>query len=321
MQPNTVFLSCDWGTSSLRLRLVERKTLEVIGEHTSVEGIASTHAAWQNSRSKLSRLQFYQAVLYRHITQLATACKEPLDGVNLILSGMASSSIGMLELPYKAIPVSLHSESLNYTIINATDGFPHNLLLISGLQTETDVLRGEETLLLGCHPNEEKGKEIYIFPGTHSKHLIVEKQQLVNFKTYMTGDFFQALSTQTVLSKSILPNSSLDNEHKKAFIKGVAIGQHQNILHAAFSIRTNDLFHRFSKEENYWYLSGLVIGTELKELSGQQANAYVLVSEGKLLQSYQLALAEINLNSDIQSISATEALLKGQAMFLPLFRN
>jgi 2-dehydro-3-deoxygalactonokinase len=40
-----------------------------------------------------------------------------------------------------------------------------------------------------------------------------------------------------------------------------------NILRAAFLVRTNQLLAKLSKKENYFYLSGLMIGAEIKDLS------------------------------------------------------
>ena len=40
IDPTTTFLSCDWGTSAFRLRLVERELLKILAETHSKEGNA-----------------------------------------------------------------------------------------------------------------------------------------------------------------------------------------------------------------------------------------------------------------------------------------
>ena len=46
MDSKTIFLSCDWGTSPFRLRLVERASLKILAEESSKEGNADTAERW-----------------------------------------------------------------------------------------------------------------------------------------------------------------------------------------------------------------------------------------------------------------------------------
>ncbi len=96
------FLSCDWGTSSLRLRLVDAGNQEVLGEVVSNKGVLSIFNQWKNrGEDNNSRLRFYLDVLNEQIKKIEQQLLFPLKGIPLIVSGMASSAIGMLELPYK----------------------------------------------------------------------------------------------------------------------------------------------------------------------------------------------------------------------------
>src|SRR5687768_11677136 len=104
------FLSCDWGTSSFRLRLVEAGSLNVIAEERSGTGIAGTYQQWQ--QTSLPREDFFAAVINRQIDVLAERTGILLQEVPVVLSGMASSSIGMIELPYKELPFSLSGTDL-----------------------------------------------------------------------------------------------------------------------------------------------------------------------------------------------------------------
>ena len=44
------FISCDWGTSNLRLRLVDGDNRSVLKEMETSEGIASVHQSWKDQR-------------------------------------------------------------------------------------------------------------------------------------------------------------------------------------------------------------------------------------------------------------------------------
>src|SRR5690606_5422333 len=108
---------------------------------------------------------------------------------------------------------------------------------------------------------------IYIFPGTHSKHIQVENQEVTGFRTYMTGELFELLSKKRILRRSIEENREFeDPKNRAAFEQGVGQGANSNLLQASFGVRTNELFRKFGKKENLHYLSGLLIGKELKEL-------------------------------------------------------
>src|SRR5690606_30413274 len=106
-----------------------------------------------------------------------------------------------------------------------------------------------------------------VLPGTHAKHVLIKDQQTKRFKTYMTGEFFDLLASQSVLSASVQEGGDInDPVNRKNFIEGVEAARLSNPLHAAFMVRTRQVLHQMPAQQNYHYLSGLLIGSELKEL-------------------------------------------------------
>lgn len=55
---NDSFLSCDWGTSSFRLRLIDAATLQPKVESNSDEGVASVFEKWQQDKGKKAEAIF-----------------------------------------------------------------------------------------------------------------------------------------------------------------------------------------------------------------------------------------------------------------------
>ena len=256
------------------------------------------------------RLSFYQSILAEQIKKLEEQLNFSLQDVPLIISGMASSNMGMMELPYKEVPFSTDGHDLYIKIIEATDDFRHTILVISGAKTTDDVMRGEETQLIGCLNSDDKEDQLFIFPGTHSKHVTVKNGIVVDFKTYMTGEFFELLSKKSVLSNNVEENQDLLNEDNlKSFEKGVADSLHSNVLHSSFLVRTNHLFGKLSKQENYCYLSGLLIGTELKELIATQMPLTV-VSDELLIKFYMTALEKLGIHK-VKYRDAGKAVMDG----------
>ena len=352
-----LFISCDWGTSNFRLRVVDRDNYQVLAEERSDLGIATVFEQWrQTNREEEARLPFYQAILLEQIQRLSPRSGHSpeslsLKGLPLVISGMASSSLGMIELPYKELPVNISGQELHKVILPATDRFPHAMLIVSGVRTDDDVMRGEETQLIGCllEGRADQGavrlaqndEGIYLFPGTHSKHIRVKEDKIVGFTTYMTGEFFHLLSQKSILAGSVTApgispersgasgkvsgiarepsGNSRENDYRKSFEKGVEDSVKTGLLHGSFLVRTHHLFGRWSREENYNYLSGLLIGEELKDLVKAGLPVTIVGSEQ---QKYYYGLACDLLNITVAGCpDADQALVKGHVKLYSLCQS
>src|SRR6476660_4786311 len=310
------FLSCDWGTSSFRLRLVEVASAAIIGEENSDDGIAKVFELWnQSGTPKEQRFLFYLKIIEPHIDALQKKLNSSLDGFPLVISGMACSTLGMIDLPYKELPFSTDGADLVTKIVEAGSNFKHDIIFISGAKTDRDAMRGEETQLIGCFPGAQE--QVFIFPGTHSKHVVVKNKQVVNIKTYMTGEFFKLLSEKSILSTSVDKTADLNSKKdKKAFEAGVKESLHSNLLNSSFTVRTNYLFHKLTQQENYHYLSGLLIGTEMKEIAGSDC-VMTLVSDPHLHSKYDKAFnLATNKTESLKMQNADKAIVAGQLEIL-----
>lgn len=314
------FLSCDWGTSTFRLRFVDVEKMEVLAEENTEQGIAATYALWRKLEDpdQKNRLSFYLDMVAKHIQKIESLLNNSLKGVPLIISGMASSSIGMLNLPYGQLPFKLDGSDVEVEFIKASEGFHHDTLLISGVKSENDVMRGEETQLIGSAvglPTPEQ-EELFLFPGTHSKHIRVKDRQAVGFKTYMTGEFFALLSKKSILSLGVEEARDPQGEiYLKSFQEGVLAGVRENLLNASFLVRTNHLFEKLSKEENFTFLSGLLIGAELQELLPLTSIRIYLCGSSNLKFWYEHALHILGIHDRLQVFSSEwseAAVIRGQ---------
>ena len=97
-------LSCDWGTTSFRLRLIDVDNVKVLHEIKSVDGVNALHNEWlATKKSEKERLNFYRNFIQSQINKMNVDVNDAL----VIISGMASSTIGMKELPYAKLPFKL----------------------------------------------------------------------------------------------------------------------------------------------------------------------------------------------------------------------
>jgi 2-dehydro-3-deoxygalactonokinase len=294
---------CDWGTSSFRLRLINTADHQVMGEVLSEDGIANTYNSWKanGETDSVDKLEFFKAKLREAVGALFRKLNLKLDEVPIVISGMASSSIGMDDVPYAELPFPVDGSECRFRFYPAEDGFAHSITLVSGVKAEKDVMRGEETQLVGLMSLLDKSTAakdgILIFPGTHSKHLYVSQNKLVNIQTFMTGELFSLMAHSSVLKNSVKPTSlsAFSNVDADAFKSGVQESVSTNILSSLFSVRTNELFGKLTKEQNFFYLSGLLIGAELKGLHDQESWQLMLCSGSNLFELYKAAMEELKL--------------------------
>lgn len=302
------FISVDWGTSNLRIRYVNVPSLEIIEEVVYPKGIKFVHldCIEQDADRKNFFLTFLASQLQKFKTTIPSS-------VEIVISGMASSSIGLQELPYANLPFDATGKTLyKERIINTV--FENPITLISGVKAVADVMRGEEIEIVGLLAAEDtKTDAIFVLPGTHSKHIYCEKGKVYNFATFMTGELFEVIRKHTILRNS-LEKSPMDATAIKAFDKGVlAAVDGVSILNELFKIRAFDLFEIQSAAQNFYFLSGLLIGEELKNLRGK--TAIKLCAGGDLFELYNLAIEKLGLQevtSIIDSQTVEQSVVKGQ---------
>jgi 2-dehydro-3-deoxygalactonokinase len=178
---------------------------------------------------------------------------------------------------------------------------------VPGLSDESggvpDVIRGEEVQVFGAMDLLQRADGMFVLPGTHSKWVRVEGGKVVSFATYMSGEVFGLLRQQSILARTLpAEEPPLDQE---AFVRGVRYAQEtRSLLRSAFSARTLSLFDRMPAESLASYLSGLVIGEELRA-HGEVEQSVVLIGSNALTARYALALRVLGTDADSLGSEAT----------------
>ncbi len=289
------FLSCDWGTTSFRLNYVDAKKGRIIGRISSPEGIKAVYKEWTNYSGPFNRIDFYLSLLKKKIKILETKVRADLSSCRVIISGMASSSVGIKELPYSRLPLNMQTPNLHVEQLPESPHLPNDVYLVSGLRTDNDVMRAEETQLIGLDSIYGLETGTYLLAGTHCKHVSVQNRRAVDFKTFMTGELFELISTQSILSQSVsAPESASTGNEFEQGVQQIADG---NLLHNLFGVRTRDLLHHIDHSTNAEYLSGLLIGAELADLTKSRSDEILIFGSTKLQQLYSRACATLFLNA------------------------
>jgi 2-dehydro-3-deoxygalactonokinase len=272
-------IGIDWGTTSFRAYLLDGRGT-VLDNRSAAAGILQVDA------------EGFEAVMEREIGEWLGGQAD----LPVILSGMIGSRQGWVEVPYVPCPTEPRRLADELFVHGTSRGrrvrFVPGLLLDGELP---DVLRGEETEIIGAmgdHPEAEH----FVLPGTHSKWVFVDGPVIREFATFMTGEVFAVLKLHSILGRMIKPGP-LDDD---AFTQGATVGLDLDplkggLLHRIFSARTLALTDKLVPEGIDSYLSGLLIGCEVREAllaRGYEAadGRLVLVGGSELVARYNRVL-------------------------------
>lgn len=263
-------VAVDWGTSSLRVARLDE------------EGRAAEQREFPRGILTVPAGGFPQV--------FAEACGDWMRGGALaLICGMAGSRQGWKEAPYAPCPAGLEDVAAQLAWIE-----PGRIAIVPGLACEIDgapdVMRGEETKAFGVLKLLGTRDATIVMPGTHCKWTRVRAGRIESFATFMTGEFYAVLRQHSILARTMpAEDGELD---EAAFLEGVHHAMRAgNLLHAAFAARTVSLFDRIAKSAAPSYLSGLLIGEELR--AAPRGEAVVLAGADKLTRRYAVALHEL----------------------------
>lgn len=260
------FLSCDWGTSRFRLRLVQRERGETLSEVETGEGTQQLASTLGVVARETDRGLVFAEVLSRHARRLCERLK-PADWPRLVVvSGMASSSVGWREVPYASLPFPVDGSGVRVVGMELEwlPGDPLRVYVVSGVASADEMMRGEETELMGLLALPEYasfGRACYaVMPGTHSKHVEVRDGQITGLQTFMTGELFAVLADHSLLRFTC--DSEGEAWDEMSFMEGVEAARSSGLMRALFQVRTRGVLGGHSGAGNRNYLSGLLIGEE-----------------------------------------------------------
>lgn len=202
----------------------------------------------------------------------------------IFMAGMIGSAQGWVNTPYVETPVTINQLAKKSHQFQLPWGALATIIPGVSYQSSgnIDVMRGEEVQLFGLQALERENDFVALFPGTHCKHMHINANKLSSFTTFMTGELFSILLNHSILGTG-LPNQK---ESLNAFKKGISESTKKPLTNQLFYTRTHRLFGDINETEVSEYLSGLLIGEELKTLTTK--NIY-LVGDNELCCRYQKA--------------------------------
>ena len=289
-------VAVDWGTSSFRLWVLTASA-KVLQEASGPFGMASLSPG------------HFSNVLESQLQELQIDVHVPI-----IICGMAGAAQGWIDAGYVTIPDSLNAIAQH--AVDAPDT-KRTVKILPGvataLETAPDVMRGEETLLMGALLDKVSGT--ICMPGTHSKWAVLDNGTLMSFSTALTGELFALLQTQSTLSvylhNELVESPQSNGANHTLFCRGVeqSLNEPEKTLQQLFAIRATALRMGRSKQASSSLLSGLLIGLEIAGMRSAFSGPITLISGASQSSLYKeaLQLAEF----EVICLSSEETVRKG----------
>ena len=193
----------------------------------------------------------------------------------VLLSGMIGGRLGWKETPY--LPCPAGPAELATALVDI--GFDWaRVKLVPGLSGVDEAgvaeyMRGEETQVLGVAPLLRNGG-IACLPGFHSRWVQVEGGRIVRFTTHMTGEAFGALRGHTSLARMMREGPTDGAPFDAGLARSADPG---GLLHHLFGVNALATAGRLQELEAPAYLSGILVGHEVRAALAQAPGAVVQV--------------------------------------------
>lgn len=309
-------IALDWGTTSLRAYKLGRHG-QVLEQRALASGIMQLPTTPRAIAGQRCDNGFELA--------FDDACGDWLQAqpqLPVIACGMVGSAQGWREAAYCPTPARVADLGASLQTVQTLRGT--RLHIVPGVIQHSrlpNVMRGEETQVLGLLqdlPSHTRQEALLIgLPGSHSKWVSVVDGCIQQFDTFMTGELYAAVCAHTILGRTQQPTGHFD---EAAFVRGVQVALSADadigLLSTLFSARTLGLTGQLSGAQQPDYLSGLMIGHELRALAevsrarhaGAALPEVMLIGSAPLCQRYRIAL---NLCGFAQASLAEQATERG----------
>ena len=292
------FIVADWGTTRFRGYLVENEA--ILDRVSSEEGVSALEPGQ------------HREVFLRQCGRWLEA--EP--DAPVLLVGMVGSREGWVVAPYATCPAD--AAEIARALMPVELGNGRKAHIVPGLFCEpapgaSDVMRGEETLVLGA--GVENG--LVCLPGTHPKWVLMRGGRIERFATYMTGEMYALLREHSMIGRPATEPGDpagfqlgLDAAMRNSGEDG---GSRVGLLHLLFGARAAVVSGRMGPQLLGPYLSGLLTGDEINGALSQYSRpaAVTIVADSPRADLYVGALSRRSIITDVRA--PEQALIAGLA--------
>ncbi|MBU3005287.1 2-dehydro-3-deoxygalactonokinase [Paraglaciecola arctica] len=292
---NTInHLIIDWGTTNFR-------AFAMSPENTLVDTL----------EKPIGLLKVPNGNFANALEQALTTWLDDYQNLPIYMAGMVGSLKGWVNVDYAPTPASANgiaSKAHHFELpwgAKATifPGVSHQYQ-----EQHYDVMRGEEVQLLGLAQLIAKQDYAAVLPGTHAKHATVKGAKIVEFASYLTGEFYAMLINHSLMSKGLPENPEFCLQ---SFAKGVEASKDGILTNKIFLGWTHRLFKQLNLEQIPDFISGMLIGYELRNL---HASSVYLIGGSNLCSRYEAAAKQLSISTE--TIAGNECYLTGMSLLI-----
>ena len=254
------FIGVDWGTSNCRAYLFDGEA--VVDKMESDQGVLNV----ENFQSTIEDLL------------------EKWSKVPVLFSGMVGSSIGWVEASYQRVPLPYNR--ILSSLMDIKSHWNREAYILGGLDyapnaLEYNVMRAEKNFAIVGFVRTDSRREPRCFVGyALETYVRVNDREIHSFQTFLTGSFFsfKNIPSLQVLWRNIKSIFEWCAKIKRWICSPISFLQDHLRYHKKYPI----LEH---------FLSGLLIGTELRTIPSEYISNTVLVGSATLLPLYKACFA------------------------------
>ena len=303
------YITIDGGTTNTRISLVRNNTVTAMKKYNI------------GARIGIDDRTILTQTLKKGISEILTEnslCENEITAV--LASGMITSEFGLFPLEHITAPAGikeLHKSMEKVALADITQipfYFVRGVKLLSPQLEKTDMMRGEETELVGIMQKDE-GECVYILPGSHSKIIFTDnKGSIIDFSTMLTGEMLHSLSQHTILKDAVnFGNAALNEQY---LLKGYDYCKKNTINEALFKVRVLKNVFKCSPDETYSFFMGIAFCGEVEKILCSNPRKIIIGGKSELKEALGIILRK---NSTAQivciddkkvQISATMGMIK-----------
>jgi len=286
------FVAVDWGTSKMRAMLCSSDSLKWASvQMITGEGIGK---------------------LERSVPETLFDAIDPwikdFGKLDILLGGMVGSNIGWRMTPYVPCPLKLSD------IVSNLDTFEdrgHRVAIVPGVSCinrlgQPDVMRGEEVQIIGWLQRRmatSDDEQLLCLPGTHTKWVQMTNGRMASFTTSVTGEAYSVFRDHSVLVATANSGNRPPTD-SESFAAGVsvAIEHGDDLLQLLFSTRSRALLQNDICVDASSYLSGLLVGADVRSALRNVRGSDVvveLIGELNLCEKFATAIGQFGFRSNI----------------------
>ena len=308
-----MFIATDMGTSNTRLWLCEEDNV-----------IRYAKASFGAGITKSKGKAFLFAEIKKLIEALLKDASIPSGDVECIMvSGMAGSELGLIEVPRITLPIDTYTLAHHLQTHIIPEISPIPFIFIPGIkkckdENIQDVIRGEETEAMGMiHALSLAEDCVLVLPGTHNKVISLSKDgTITDFYTTMSGELLHTVIEHSILAGTVSHEFTPNDSY---VLRGAAYTKENGINAALFQIRIMWI-NGLSSDELSSFLYGCVLGQDIEKILLTAKGKRIFVGGNKALKQIYTILLSSNAHPICDDLSATSTRI-GLCMLYKLYKK